>query len=61
MSAVQSFRRGNTLIQTLRKTYGISFAPGYADHAKLSDVLAKLDEPHLILDHEAGNLEQICR
>jgi hypothetical protein len=54
-----SRKHGNTLIQTLRKTYGISFAPGCADHAKLSDVLAKLDEPslsHLILDHEAGNL-----
>jgi hypothetical protein len=59
-----SRKHGNTLIQTLRNTYGISFAPGCADHAKLSDVLAKLDEPslsHLIRDHEAGNLEQICR
>jgi hypothetical protein len=31
---------------------------------KLSDVLAKLDEPslsQLIRDHEAGKLEQICR
>lgn len=59
-----SRKHGNTLIQTLRNTYGTSFAPGCADHAKLSDVLAKLDEPslsHLIRDHEAGNLAQICR
>ena len=57
-------KHGNTLMQTLRNTYGISFAPGCANHAKLSYVLAKLDEPslsHLIRDHEAGNLEQICR
>jgi hypothetical protein len=39
-----SRKRGNTLIQTLRKTYGRAFAPGCADYAKLSDVLAKLDE-----------------
>lgn len=59
-----SLRHGTTLIQTLRKTYGPGFAPGLADDAKLSDVLAKLDElslGHLIRDHEAGNLEQICR
>ena len=48
---------GNILIGTLRETYGLGFAPGCADHAKLSDVLAKLDEPslsQLIRDHEAG-------
>ena len=58
-----SRKHGDTLIQTLRNTYGISFAPGCADHAKLSDVLAKFDElslGQLIRDHEAGNLEQIC-
>jgi hypothetical protein len=58
-----SRKHGNTLIRTLRKTYGQSFAPGCADHAKLSDVLGKLDDPslsHLIRDHEAGKLEQIC-
>ena len=58
-----SRKHGNTLIHTLRKTYGPGFAPGCADHAKLSDVLGKLDElalSHLIRDHEAGKLEQIC-
>ena len=56
-------KHGNTLIRTLRKTYGPGFASGCADAAKLSDVLDKLDESslsHLIRDHEAGYLEQIC-
>ena len=55
---------GNTLIRTLRKTYGPDFAKGCADDEKLSDILATLGEPslsHLIRDHEAGKLEQICR
>jgi hypothetical protein len=59
-----SRKHGNTLIRTLRKTYGPGFAVGCADDAKLSDVLAKLDETslsHLIRDHEGGYLEQICR
>ena len=56
-----SRKHGKTLIHTLRKTYGPRFAPGCAD--KLSDVFGKLDElslSHLIRDHEAGKLEQIC-
>ena len=59
-----SRKHGNTLIGTLRDTYGQGFAPGCADHAKLSDVISKLDETslsHLIRDQEAGYLEQICR
>ncbi len=59
-----SRKHGNTLIRTLLKTYGPGFASGCADDAKLSDVLIKLDESslsHLIRDHEAGYLEQICR
>jgi hypothetical protein len=58
-----SRKHGNTLIWTLRKAYGLGFAPGCADHAKLSDVLAKFDElslDQLIRDHEAGKLDQIC-
>jgi hypothetical protein len=58
-----SSKHGNTLIRTLRRTYGPGFASGCADDAKLSDVLAKLDDTslsHLIRDHEAGYLEQIC-
>lgn len=59
-----SQKHGNTLIRTLRKTYGEGFAPGCADNAKLSDVLSKLDDTslsHLIRDHEKGHLEEVCR
>jgi hypothetical protein len=57
-------KHGNALIRTLRKTDGPTFAKGCDDNDKLSDVLHKLDEPslsHLIRDHDAGYLEQICR
>ena len=40
-----SAKHGNTLIGTLRKTYGSNFAAGEADTAKLGDVLHRLDEP----------------
>jgi hypothetical protein len=59
-----SRKHGDTLIRTLRRTYGPTFAKGCADDDTLGDVLHKLDEPslsHLIRDHEAGDLEQICR
>jgi hypothetical protein len=59
-----SKKHGNTLISTLRKTYGPHFAKGCADDEKLSDVLHKLDEPSLsalVEDHEAGTLEAVCR
>ena len=59
-----SQKHGNTLIRTLRKTYGESAAPGCADSAKLSDVLSKLDDTslgHLIRDHEKEHLEEVCR
>jgi hypothetical protein len=56
-------KHGNTLIRTLRKTYGANFAKGCGDNETLSDVLHKLDESSLnklIHDHEHGRLEQIC-
>ena len=59
-----SRKHGNTLIHTLRKTYGQSFAGSCGNKKKLGDVLHKLDEPsltRLIHDHEAGNLDAICR
>ena len=31
----------NTLVSTLRETYGKNFAPGFGDHDKLGDVLKK--------------------
>jgi hypothetical protein len=40
-------KHGNTLIATLRQTYGASFAKGHPDNAKLVDVLHQLDEPSL--------------
>lgn len=42
-----SRKHGNTLIATLRRTYGERFAEGEPPTAKLSDVLARLDEPSL--------------
>jgi hypothetical protein len=43
-----SRKHGNTLVGTLRKIYGSSFAQGQSDEAKLSDVLAELNEPSLL-------------
>ena len=48
-----SKKHGNTLISTLRQTYGAGFAPGRSDDERLADVLHDLDEPslsHLIHD-----------
>jgi hypothetical protein len=59
-----SRKHGNTLIRTLRKTYGQSFAGSCGSKRKLRDVLHQLDEPsltRLIHDHETGNLDAICR
>ena len=53
----------NTLIRTLRMTYGPNFGKDCADDDKLTDILHKLDESslsHLVRDHQAGYLEQIC-
>jgi hypothetical protein len=54
-----SRKHGNTLIGTLRISYGIEFGKGCANGEHLSDVLANLDEPSLfklVRDHEAGML-----
>ena len=40
-------KHGNTLIATLRRTYGESFAREMPGDAKLVDVLHRLDEPSL--------------
>jgi hypothetical protein len=62
---VASIRRkhGNTLIRTLRKSYGDHFAEGCPDDEKLGDVLHKMDEPSLrklLNDRERGKLDEIC-
>jgi hypothetical protein len=52
-------KHGNTLVSTLRKIYGGSFAAHFGPHEKLSDVLAALDEDSLsklVKDHEARTL-----
>jgi hypothetical protein len=59
-----SRKHGNTLVRTLRETYGAGFAKDCADEEKLGDVLHKFDETslnQLVHDHEAGYLHQICR
>lgn len=51
-----SRKHGNTLVGTLRKIYGQSFAAGLPESAKLVDVLAKLHETSLTqLVHDNGN------
>jgi hypothetical protein len=55
-----SRKHGNTLVGTLRKIYGPSFAAGEPDSAKLDDVLSKLHETsltQLVEDHTGGDLE----
>jgi hypothetical protein len=55
-----SKKHGNTLISTLRQTYGAGFAPGRSDDERLADVLHDLDEPslsHLIHDLQSNRLD----
>ena len=55
-----SGKHGNTLIRTLRKVYGQSFAAGYPETERLSEVLGQLNETSLSQlrrDHETGHLE----
>jgi hypothetical protein len=42
-----SRKHGNTLIRTLRETYGPGFAPNCNPNAKLSDCLDQIDEASL--------------
>jgi hypothetical protein len=59
-----SRKHGNTLVSTLLRIYGQSFAAGESESAKLSDVLARLHETSLsqiIKDHEGGGLEEKVR
>jgi hypothetical protein len=55
-----SHKHGNILIGTLRRVYGLSFAAGYPEAEKLSEVLLQLNETSLSQlrrDHETGHLE----
>lgn len=52
-------KHGDTLVITLRRVYGRSFAEGEPDTSTLAEVLADLDEPslnELIHDHQLGRL-----
>jgi hypothetical protein len=56
-----SRKHGNTLVRTLRQIYGASFASGFAETDKLSEVLRR-EPTHSSLtqlrnDHVAGTLE----
>jgi hypothetical protein len=56
-------KHGNTLVGTLRKTYGVSFAWGCRDDEKLVDILHKMDEHSLrglLREHLRGKLDEIC-
>lgn len=55
-----SHKHGNTLLRTLRKIYGQSFAAGYPDTEKLSEILPKLNETSLSQlrrDHGTNHLD----
>jgi uncharacterized protein (DUF4415 family) len=55
-------KHGNTHLGTLRKHYGVGFAPGFKDTDTLAHVLAALDEPSLtklIKDYEGGKLDEV--
>ena len=47
-----SHKHGNTLIGTLRKVYGQSFAAGYPEAERLSEVLLQLNQT---------SVSQLCR
>jgi hypothetical protein len=56
-----SRKHGDTLISTLRKIYGQTFAASHPGDAKLSDVLEQLNETslsQLVRDHETRHLEK---
>lgn len=55
-----SRKHGNTLVSTLRKIYGQSFAAGAQPGEKLSEVLVEMDEPSLtklVHDYEHSALD----
>ncbi len=59
-----SRKHGNTLVGTLRRICGPSFAAGESETAKLNDVLAKLHATsltQLLKDHDNGVLEEKVR
>jgi hypothetical protein len=43
-----SRKHGDTIIRTLRETYGVNFAPHEDTNSRLGAVLQRLDEPSLL-------------
>ena len=59
-----SKKHGNTLVSTLRKIYGSTFAAGQPGSAKLTDILEHLNETslsQLVHDHANKKLDQKVR
>jgi hypothetical protein len=57
-------KHGDTLVRTLRKGYGNFFAAGHPETAKLSDVMAQLNDTslnQLLHDHKNGRLDKKLR
>jgi hypothetical protein len=55
-----SHKHGNTLVRTLRKIYGQSFAAGYPEATPLCEVLHQLNETSLSQlqrDYKTGHLD----
>ena len=55
-----SKKHGNTLVSTLRKIYGATFAAGQPGNAQLTDVLVHLNDTslgQLVHDHKNGKLD----
>jgi hypothetical protein len=55
-----SKKHGNTLVGTLRKIYGQTFASGQPGSVRLADVLGDLNETslsQLVHDHKNGKLD----
>ena len=55
-----SKKHGNTLVSTLRKIYGATFAAGQPGNAQLADVLGHLNDTslgQLVHDHKNGKLD----
>jgi hypothetical protein len=58
-----SKKHGNTLIRTLRQSYGRGFAPNCDGDETLGEVLHKLDETslnQLVADHTTGVLDRMA-
>ena len=56
-----SKKHGSTLVTTLRKIYGATFAAGFQPYQTLSDVLDEPSLRQLIRHHESGELPRLIQ